>query len=72
MTDSLNQRLLNFIQASPTTYHATKQVAARLDATGFQALHETDAWAIPAGRYYVKRNDSSIIAFNWDPDTLNQ
>ena len=72
MTDSLNQRLLKFIQASPTPYHATKQVAARLDAAGFQALHETDAWAIPAGRYYVKRNDSSIIAFNWDPDTLNQ
>ena len=72
MTDSLNQRLLKFIQASPTPYHATKQVAARLDAAGFQALHETDAWAIPAGRYYVERNDSSIIAFNWDPDTLNQ
>lgn len=72
MTDSLNQRLLKFIQASPTPYHATKQVAARLDAAGFQALHETDAWAIPAGRYYVKRNDSSIIAFNWDPGTLNQ
>lgn len=72
MTDSLNKRLLKFIQASPTPYHATKQVAARLDAAGFQALHETDAWAIPAGRYYVKRNDSSIIAFNWDPGTLNQ
>ena len=72
MTDSLNPRLLQFIQDSPTPYHATQQVMTRLDAAGFQALSETDVWALKAGRYYVTRNDSSIIAFCWDPSTLTE
>ena len=72
MTDSLNPRLLKFIQDAPTPYHATQQVIKRLDAAGFVALYETDAWALEAGRYYVARNDSSIIAFHWDPNTLTE
>lgn len=70
MTDLLNPRLLQFIQDSPTPYHATQQVIARLNAAGFQALSETDAWTLKAGQYYVARNDSSIIAFRWDPSTV--
>jgi aspartyl aminopeptidase len=41
-----------------------------LRENGFKALNESDEWAVKnekAGRYYVTRNDSSIIAF-----TLNQ
>ena len=70
MTESLNPRLLQFIQNSPTPYHATQQVIAQLNVAGFQALTETDTWTLQAGQYYVVRNDSSIIAFRWDPSTL--
>jgi aspartyl aminopeptidase len=72
MTESLNPRLLQFIQNSPTPYHATQQVIAQLNVAGFQALSETDAWTLQAGQYYVVRNDSSIIAFRWDPSTLTE
>ena len=72
MTESLNPRLLQFIQNSPTPYHATQQVIAQLNVAGFQALSETDVWTLQAGQYYVVRNDSSIIAFRWDPSTLTE
>lgn len=59
-----NNQLLRFIQASPTAFHASQTMAAQLQAAGFEELHEVDAWSLQAGkRYFVQRNDSSIIAF---------
>jgi aspartyl aminopeptidase len=56
--------LLDFIQASPTPFHAVEQMSSRLDDAGFQQLKEADAWQCSnPGKYYVTRNDSSIIAF---------
>lgn len=66
-----NQDLLAFIQASPTAFHAAHTMAQQLVAAGFTELHETDAWSLEAGkRYYVKRNDSSIIAFVYGKKNL--
>ena len=57
--------LLNFIQASPTPFHAVATMKEMLEVEGFQQLKEADAWHInEPGRYYVSRNDSSIIAFS--------
>jgi aspartyl aminopeptidase len=59
-----NNQLLSFIQASPTAFHASQTMAAQLEAAGFEELHEAAAWNLQAGkRYFVQRNDSSIIAF---------
>ena len=59
-----NRDLFDFLKNSPTPYHAVEQVAQRLQAAGFEALQEADAWALtPGGRYYVIRNGSSIVAF---------
>lgn len=56
--------LLDFIQASPTPFHAVEQMSSILDDAGFQRLKEADAWQCSSpGKYYVTRNDSSIIAF---------
>lgn len=64
MRAELNQGLIDFLKASPTPFHATRSLAQRLQAAGFRALDERDTWNIEAGgRYYVTRNDSSIIAF---------
>lgn len=64
MPDKLNQGLIDFLKASPTPFHATATLAGRLEAAGFIALDERDAWQLKAGHgYYVTRNDSSIIAF---------
>src|SRR3989338_8384788 len=63
MHDELNQGLIDFLKASPTPFHATASLAQRLEAAGYQALDEREAWTSePGGRYYTTRNDSSIIA----------
>ena len=63
MRDVLNQGLIDFLKASPTPFHATASLAQRLEAAGFQRLDERQSWAVETGgRYYVTRNDSSIIA----------
>ncbi|MDH0141158.1 M18 family aminopeptidase [Aquipseudomonas alcaligenes] len=64
MRAELNQGLIDFLKASPTPFHATRSMAQRLQAAGFRALDEREPWHTePGGRYYVTRNDSSIIAF---------
>jgi aspartyl aminopeptidase len=63
--------LLKFIQASPTPFHAVAAMKEILDAEGFQQLHESEAWsAVNPGRYYVTRNDSSIIVFSLASDLV--
>lgn len=62
--DAINRGLLAFIDASPTPFHATQSLAAMFDEAGFDQLDEREAWQLaPGGKYYVTRNDSSIIAW---------
>lgn len=59
-----NESLLEFLDASPTPFHAVWNMVRRLDKAGFVALAEGDRWQLkPGGRYYVVRNGSSIVAF---------
>ena len=45
----------------------------RLDCAGFEALFESDEWSLKVGkRYYVCRNDSSIIAFVYGNKPLQE
>ncbi|MCK4705545.1 MAG: M18 family aminopeptidase [Gammaproteobacteria bacterium] len=67
--------LLKFIQASPTPFHAVDQMTAILDGNGFKRLNEADAWGLDSetpqtGKFYVTRNDSSIIAFTLGSDPV--
>ena len=67
--------LLSFIQASPTPFHAVEQMAIILDGNGFKRLNESDAWGLdseasPTGKFYVTRNESSIIAFTLGSDPV--
>ncbi|MDD1968500.1 M18 family aminopeptidase [Pseudomonas sp. NPDC090203] len=64
MREELNQGLIDFLKASPTPFHATASLVQRLEGAGYQRLDERDTWHTEAGgRYYVTRNDSSIVAF---------
>ena len=59
-----NRRLLEFLAAAPTPFHAVEQMSARLTDAGFVSLCEADAWRVEAGgRYFATRNGSSIIAW---------
>jgi len=56
--------LLEFIDRSPTPFHAVQEMTGTLSDKGFKELKETDAWnLVPNGRYFLTRNDSSLIAF---------
>ncbi len=60
----LLERFLNFAEQSPTAFHAAANLESKLKAAGFAELRETDPWLVDAGgKYYVKRNDSALIAF---------
>jgi aspartyl aminopeptidase len=55
---------MQFIENSPTAFHAVDSAAKILDEAGFMRLNECDAWnLVRGGKYYVTRNLSSIIAF---------
>lgn len=59
-----NHELLAFLKESPTPFHATSALERRLQAAGFQEWKEGDVWKLSGGdRAYVKRNESSIVAF---------
>ncbi len=59
-----SQSLLDFINASPTQFHAVAELQKTLIDNGFIELRETGEWQLVAGeKYFVTRNDSSMIAF---------
>jgi aspartyl aminopeptidase len=63
-----NEKLIQFIDASPTPFHAVAEMSKVLEAKGFQKLDECETWELQEGAgYYVTRNDSSIIAFTYPP-----
>jgi aspartyl aminopeptidase len=56
--------LIAYLDASPTPYHAVREAVQRLEAAGYRALGEQDAWEVAAGdRCYVVRSGGSVIAF---------
>ncbi len=56
--------LIDFLQNSPTAYHAAENAEALLLERGFTKLFETEDWEIQAGgRYFVTRGGCSLIAF---------
>ena len=58
------QALIDFIDESPSPWHAVASAEARLMAQGYIRLEEDARWALSAGgRYYVVRGGSSMIAF---------
>lgn len=58
-----NHDLISFLDASPTPFHAVKSMRKMLENAGFLALDEKKSWNLGPGKYFVTRNDSSIIAF---------
>tara|TARA_R110000824_G_scaffold288508_2_gene476563 strand:+ start:132211 stop:133515 length:1305 start_codon:yes stop_codon:yes gene_type:complete len=60
----LNTGLCDFIQASPTPFHAVENLSASLQDAGYRRLYEGDSWHLESDQgYFVCRNASSLIAF---------
>jgi aspartyl aminopeptidase len=67
------QGFLDFVNASPSQFHAVSTTVSTLVQAGFTQVSEKDAeWGVqPSGRYFYTRNQSSIVAFvvggKWRP-----
>ena len=58
------KELLKFIQESPTCFHAIKNICDILDQANYELLMENEHWnLVKGGKYYVVRNQSSVLAF---------
>ena len=60
----MNEKLFEYIEASPTAYHAVACAADRLKEQGYEELFEGAKWSLSVGcGYFVRRNGSSLISF---------
>ena len=58
------QNLCEFLDASPSVYHAAANVAAMLEGSGYSRLSEGDKWSLEkGGKYYFTRGGSAVMAF---------
>lgn len=64
MKNSSVEGLMTFLDSSLTSYHAVDNITKELLQEGFEELSEKKIWSLEkGGRYFVVRNDSSVIAF---------
>ena len=58
------REVLDFIEKSPSCFHAVANVKEMLQEQGFTEVKEAQKWElVPGEGYYVTRNDSALIAF---------
>ena len=70
--EDFNEGLLGFLDASPTPFHATQNMSMMFENAGFKKLSEVEKWELQAGgKYYLTRNDSSVIAFTYPKVSKN-
>ena len=63
--ENINRELLDFIDRSPTAWHAAANIAAELERAGYTRLYEEENWQLQApGKYHAVRNGSAVIALN--------
>ena len=65
--------LIDFIDASPSPWHAVATTEQRLLARGYTRLNETERWLLDAGgRYFVVRGGGSLVAFTLGRHPINE
>lgn len=64
MYKKISQEMTEFLKECPTAFHAVERIGKEFEDNGYKRLREHEEWELKAGgKYYVTRNDSSIIAF---------
>ncbi|NBK98698.1 MAG: M18 family aminopeptidase [Erysipelotrichia bacterium] len=65
MDTIINHAFMQFIEQSPSCFHAVVNLVSIIEKQGYVKLKEKEKWELKkGGKYYVTRNDSSIIAFH--------
>ena len=71
MKENTAQKCLDFIKDGVSCYHVVDAVEKKLAQAGFKCLEEKEEWNLVKGKdYYVKRNDSSLMAFRIPEDEM--
>jgi aspartyl aminopeptidase len=62
--DNRIEKLLDFLNGSKSVYHAVDLLCKELEKAGYERIFENRSWNIqPGGKYFLTRNDSSVVAF---------
>lgn len=65
--------LLEFINTSPTAWHAVSNAKEKLKKKGFAELKEENTWSLEKGKkYFVSRNGSSLCTFTLPKEKIDQ
>ena len=61
----MEKELMNFMNNTPNAYYCVHNLKQMLEANGFEEIYENENWDSlkTDGKYFVSRNDSSLIAF---------
>ena len=62
--DYRTKRLMAFLDASVSVYHAAAYLADTLEQAGYTRLSEGESWNLTAGgKYYLTRGGTAVLAF---------
>lgn len=61
----MEKELMSFIDNTPNAYYCVQNLKEMLEENGFEEIYENENWdrLKTDGKYFVSRNDSSLIAF---------
>ncbi|KAG6634976.1 probable aspartyl aminopeptidase [Carya illinoinensis] len=61
---SVVSHLIDYLNASPTAFHAVDEAKKQLRSAGYSQVSEREDWKLEAGKkYFFTRNHSTIVAF---------
>ncbi len=64
MTNELLNGFFRFLDSSPTSWHAAREISDRLAEADFTPLSEKESWKLERGKgYFVVRDDAAVAAF---------
>ena len=64
-----NSKLFQFLENSPTPFHAIEQLESNFTENGFIKLNENEPWTLKKGNsYFVSRQQGALIAFTLGED----
>lgn len=66
-----NEKLIEFIKNSTCSFTCIKEIKDTLEKNGYIELEEQKDWNIKSNKFYVIRNDASIIAFELPSEKAN-
>lgn len=69
----MERELMNFINNTPNAYYCVDNLKKMLKENGFEELYENENWDSlkTDGKYFISRNDSSLISFKMNGNKEN-